>query len=367
MQHKGGLDTMKRNCQQSFMLFLVLFYAPYSYAQMLWPGDVNNNGIVNGVDVLYAGIAIGSEGAERPGASQDWQAQALGTPWAESFPDGINYAYADCDGNGEVEDDDIEEIIKDNFFLTHGTIIPDEYSTGSPATAPLVKLEAQNSNISTNQSLVIDLWLGEEAMPIQDFYGIAIRMKYNPDFTLASEWEFEEVNPWYDPLDEDSEKLFVVDETNGIMELAITKTNHQSSTGSGKIGEFYIIIEDIVFGLQTDTLKLQIENIRMIDKDFNTLSVVKDSTFVVISRPSATSVRIFPNPAKDVFTISSDDVITGFELRDITGKIILTSTANQLQGHATNVEVDAYRLIPQLYLLRIFTDKGVVVKKIILG
>lgn len=363
---------MKKNNQQLVVLYLLLFYVPFSHAQTLWPGDVNNNGVVNGIDVLYAGVASESEGAERPGASENWQAQPVGALWAQSFPDGINYAYADCDGNGEVEDDDIETI-EDNFFLTHGILIPDTYSSGSPATAPLVKLEAQNSNISINQPLIIDLWLGDETMPIQNFYGIAITMKYNPDFTLGSEWDFEEVNPWYDPLEENSEELFVVDETNGIMELAITKTDQQSISGGGKIGELRIVVEDIIFGLQADTLKLQIENIRMIDKDFNTLSVVKDSTFVVISRTNVTStlpkganVNVFPNPAKDAFTIKSDVEIIGFELRDITGKIILTSNENQSYGYATKVEIISYMLIPQLYLLEILTKKGFVVKKVVL-
>ena len=30
------------------------------YSQTIWPGDVNNNGIVNGVDQLYIGVAYGS-------------------------------------------------------------------------------------------------------------------------------------------------------------------------------------------------------------------------------------------------------------------------------------------------------------------
>ena len=364
---------MKRNYQQLFTLSLVLFYAQFSYAQMLWPGDVNNNGVVNGIDVLYAGIASGSEGPERPGASSDWQAQPLGELWTQSFSDGINYAYADCDGNGEVEEDDVTETIKDNFFLTHGALIPDTYSSGTPATAPLVKLEVQNSNIGINQTLIVDLWLGDDIMPIQNFYGIAIAMSYNPDFTLGSEWEFEEENPWYDPSGENSEKVFVVDEANGIMELAITKMDQQSITGGGKVAEFSVVIEDIAFGLQTDTLNLQIEKIRMIDKDFNTLSVVADSTFVIISRPNATStlvwdasVNVFPNPTKNAFSISSEYGILGFELMDITGAIVLTSDVNQLYGYATNVSIDAYRLISQLYLLKIFTEKGVVVKKIII-
>lgn len=155
-----------------------------STAQIIWPGDVNNNGVVNGIDVLFAGIAYGSDGPERPDGSSDWEGQPAGDSWSDNFPGGLNFAYADCDGNGEVEEDDIEVTIKNNFFLTHGTLVPDEYSNGIPGQAPRAA-DAPKHKCINRPVNSFDLWLGDEEHPVQDFYGIAISMKYNP----ISSWE----------------------------------------------------------------------------------------------------------------------------------------------------------------------------------
>ena len=374
LKEKLGNKGMKRNTKQLFILSLLWAYSVISFGQTVWPGDINNNGIVNGIDVLYAGIAYGNSGTLRPAGNDTWTAQTLGDFWTQNFLGGINYAYADCDGNGIIDEDDIE-VIEENFSLTHGVLIPDEYSNGTPQNDPLVKLMPQNSNIQAGQTAIFDLWLGDEDFPVQDFYGIAIAMNYNPDFTLFDEWEFEEAdNAWYDPTDNESEKLLVADESSGKIELAITRINQQSISGAGKVGELSIVIEDIIFGLQADTMNLQIESIRMIDKDFNTLPVVADSTFVIISKTTPTSniqnknsIKVFPNPTKDVFTITSKAIITGFELTDITGKKVRVSKSTQYQDKTISVSIKEAKLQPQLYLLKVFTKKGIFIKKVILN
>ncbi len=372
---KMSCNNMKRCNPKRLTLYLMLFCVNISYSQMLWPGDVNNNGVVNGIDVLYAGIAYGNTGAVRPAATQNWQAQTLGPLWTQDFFDGINHAYADCDGNGIIDEDDIKETIKDNFFLTHGVVTPDVYSSGTPANAPAVRLIPQNVNVGIGATVVFELWLGDEEMLVQDFYGIVFVLRYNPDFTLGSEWEFEGTNnPWFDPSDDNYEDIHVEDEPTGLIELAITRTNQQSVSGAGKMGEFSVVIEDIIFGLEADTLHLEIEKIRMIDKDFNTLPVVSDSTFVVISRPNSIStplnderVQVFPNPTNKNFTISSDYNINGFEIRDITGREIPISETLPPNTKTFKISKNTYQLKPQLYLLKLFTEEGIVVKKLVLN
>ncbi|MCB0652124.1 MAG: T9SS type A sorting domain-containing protein [Saprospiraceae bacterium] len=363
---------MLRNTTRLIISGFFLSLSFMSTAQIIWPGDVNNNGVVNGIDVLFAGIAYGSDGPERPDGSSDWEGQPAGDSWSDNFPGGLNFAYADCDGNGEVEEDDIEVTIKNNFFLTHGTLVPDEYSNGIPGQAPPVRLMPQNTNVSTGQSILFDLWLGDEEHPVQDFYGIAISMKYNPDFILGGSWDFDETNnAWFDPSEDHSRYLLAVDESAGKIELAITRTDQHTTTGSGKVGELSIVIEDIVFGLQ-DTLNIQIENIRMIDKDFNNLSVVPDSTFVIISTPNQieetvqqAEVTVFPNPGNGHYQITSNQTITRLELTDLTGRSIPFSATIQPGNLKTNLTINGYYPESQLYLLKIVTEKEIIVKRII--
>jgi hypothetical protein len=371
---KGKLvdTTMKRNTKLLFTTTFIFCLYFVSKGQMIWPGDVNDNGVVNGIDALYIGVAFGSSGPARPGGNEDWEAQLPGDLWGQLFPDLINFAYADCDGNGIIEDDDIKDVIEENFFLTHGVVTPDNYDSGATGDAPILELVPQNSNVTTGEMIFFDVMLGNEAFPVEDFYGIAIVMNYNPDFTLGSEWEFEEEsNVWYDPTDDNSEHFLEADESAGKMELVITRTNQQSINGSGKIGEVSIVIEDIVFGLQ-DTLNLQIEGIHMIDKDFNTLSVVPDSTFVIISKPNKTmspenavDINISPNPTDGTFNIISSQEINGIELLDVSGRKISISENYFQDKHSASVTIFQKEFTPQLYFVKIRTTKGVVLKKII--
>jgi len=72
------------------------------------------------------------------------------------------------------------------------------------------------------------------------------------------------------------------------------------------------------------------------------------------------SVSIYPNPVKDKFTISSEDKIKSVELFDMSGKLIRTMLVND----RSSIQ-DINSLNNGIYIIRIQTDKGTVVQKII--
>ena len=78
----------------------------------VWPGDTDNNGIVDGRDVLPVGMYWKKTGAARSPASTTWEAQQA-TPWMPQ-----EAAYADADGNGIIDGRDILPIGA-NWKKTH--------------------------------------------------------------------------------------------------------------------------------------------------------------------------------------------------------------------------------------------------------
>ena len=58
-------------------LLVALILWSVSASGQVWPGDVNNNGVVNNVDLLYLGFAHGHVGPARPGPSSQWEEQAV--------------------------------------------------------------------------------------------------------------------------------------------------------------------------------------------------------------------------------------------------------------------------------------------------
>jgi len=74
----------------------------------VWPGDADSSGQVNAKDVLYICLADGLQGYSRPYASSNWNAQPL-LPWPGHIA-GVNNAYQDTDGNGQVNLNDIQVV-----------------------------------------------------------------------------------------------------------------------------------------------------------------------------------------------------------------------------------------------------------------
>ncbi|MCD6310644.1 MAG: hypothetical protein J7M18_08000, partial [Candidatus Eremiobacteraeota bacterium] len=78
----------------------------------VWPGDLNNDGEVDVFDILNVGAYWEKNGYSRYPAEITWSAQP-----ARRWPD-INSTYADADGNGIINEDDIT-VIKENYGKSH--------------------------------------------------------------------------------------------------------------------------------------------------------------------------------------------------------------------------------------------------------
>jgi hypothetical protein len=104
---------------QKHQLFLLLFAVfPLSLpAQLLFPGDTNNDGVCNYMDLLPIGLGYGQAGPARPDASLVWFPQAYAN-WAGNVPgSGLNLAFADADGNGVIDSLDL-----DAFLLNYDSL-----------------------------------------------------------------------------------------------------------------------------------------------------------------------------------------------------------------------------------------------------
>jgi len=72
------------------------------------------------------------------------------------------------------------------------------------------------------------------------------------------------------------------------------------------------------------------------------------------------SVQVYPNPAKDNITIKANGTIKSVQLYDIQGRILQTGVVN-----ATSSVLDIATRTTGMYFLKVTTDKGVKVEKII--
>ena len=182
-----------RSYPRNIATFLLLAVSCWQLpAQDLYPGDVNNNGIVNGADVLYWGIAFGETG---PAREVEFQTNDFipvpFTPWSLTFPNGLNYAYADCNGNGTVDNQDLVQTIRQNFLQVHGVIQDDPFDNlGIPGIDPMLSPIPDQPTAAGGQTVIIDFTLGSAETPVPDFYGLTFTIRYNPDLWEDGETEF---------------------------------------------------------------------------------------------------------------------------------------------------------------------------------
>ncbi|MCX6121029.1 MAG: T9SS type A sorting domain-containing protein [Ignavibacteriales bacterium] len=101
------------------MMFNYLIRAYVSFpASVLYPGDANNDGIVDARDILPIGLYYGKTGSPRLNGSNTWQKQYIDPPWTPE-----QAGYADCDGNGKIDSNDVIAIIQ-NWNATRTGGVP---------------------------------------------------------------------------------------------------------------------------------------------------------------------------------------------------------------------------------------------------
>ncbi|HKK78462.1 MAG TPA: T9SS type A sorting domain-containing protein [Phaeodactylibacter sp.] len=352
------------------------------YAQQLYPGDVTNNGIVNNVDVLFWSYARGASGEARNNASSNWQAENLpSTLWADNFPGsaGTNYAYADCNGDGIVDQADLYVII-DNYHKTQPSGVQvDQFGQSAIQTAHSLEMRAQEPSTQAGATEYVDLYLVGQEGTVPTFYGTAFTLLYDPDF-IADEVNQSKIdftydtgndqNEWYAGVNKDEAAYFIwaVDDA-GFAEVVLYNEDPAAAPASfGEIGHFSIVVEEVIFGLEVDTgVDLVIPY--TVDKDFKSAGAASgEGTTFVLTGDAMTSgteavlsddaVRFYPNPAAgNEVTVElakqQAGLIQEIELLSLNGQLLLRQPFK-----ATQATVSLEGVPKGTYLIKVIADGG---------
>jgi hypothetical protein len=354
------------------ILVIILWTLPSASGQQVWPGDINNNGIVNNVDVLYWAVANDARGPARPNASNDWVGQDLPTTvWADTFPGGLNYAYADCNGDGVVNAAD-RNLLERNFGLVHGDVIPDEFATGEPTSDPTLLLSSDRTTVPPRGTLNADLSLGNETDSISNFYGIAFTVVYDPEILdqRASAFSLDLLpNTWINGRGNDKAIQFIQNDRDlGVAQIAIFRQNREPVTGFGDIGTFKIVMEDIVFLNST----IGNTDIKLVNDELADMMVAPSEVIFSVDTINVTStrrlirksgVKLYPNPVSgQQVTLemeNPDEVIRIVQLFDTNGRLLSHQKMGGLQSKEL---IDVAELPAGIYTFKIVTDKHLYVQ-----
>jgi hypothetical protein len=302
----------------------------------VWPGDVNNDGIVNQIDHWAVGLAYGQNGPVRPNASFDWIGQpAIDWNGTITFIYEFNLKYADCNGTGQINTDDVGPIYV-NWGLTH-PISPFGYQF------PEKNIERQSEVSASGDWVEHDLFLGQQESPLIDAYGFGFEVQFGArNFTEIS---FDVSESIIGEVDEDLLVLQKIDLLAGKGYISVVRNDQTPITDYGMIGRLRTLCPGGNCG------DITINNFQLLRGDGQIFNITDE--WVLSASPLSSvqdirqeSLQLFPNPVSDRLTvISSNQAI--YHLYTAAGQQV---RAGQLvKGHNT---LPTHTLSPGLYYLR---------------
>ncbi len=355
-----------------FIFFSVCFYTTNVVGQnpdtIIWPGDINNNGIVNHLDIIYLGANFGATGAERNFISTEWEGYSLPTGWSNGNmgTTEISRAFADCNGDGVVSDLDYAAI-ENNYGLSHDTIFPDEFIEVLND-EPELNFAGGVSSIALEPSSVqeFDINLGSFSAPAENFYGIAFTISVNADYVNINNINFDVSTEWIDPNQAGIITFQKLDIVNNKLHIAISRKDQASVIGSSAIGKLNLIIEDDVPSFTSNVEILTFENIYLVDPILNTYKVNDMPLVVDITSPiteiTQEEIKIYPNPIQKGSVLKVEG-IENFDIQTIT---LMNISGQKVEATISNNEISTEKLSKGIYFLEIITDQGRRLEKLII-
>ncbi|MEM9822003.1 MAG: T9SS type A sorting domain-containing protein, partial [Bacteroidota bacterium] len=275
-------------------------------ASPVWPGDADDDNIANHLDLLSLGLTYGLEGPSRPNNDIGWQAMAA-LDWPGTFINGINHKNADCNGDGIVDDQDLFAI-ENNYGLTHGPVLPFVGVTSSPNDPALfVDLPSEN-DLSIGTPFVAPVLLGTEDLPIDNIYGLAFTIEFDPTVLDPNQTFVEVVPNWMGTPDTDLISINRTLADQGIIEVALSRIDQQNVGGHGPIAHFIGIIDDV---LGKTEVEVNIRDIRAITAEEQAVPLHNPEQVVILTNTTNTEnviegLMVFPNPTNDFLHIQNE-------------------------------------------------------------
>ncbi len=295
--------------------------------EFVWPGDANDDNIVQHYDLLNIGLAFNKEGPTRERMGIEW----TGVPsedWENEFSNGINFKHADCNGDGIIDRADRTAIVE-NYGRDHGT--PKELDElDNTLLAPPVFVDfSEIERLPPNTAFKIPIVLGTENEPVEDIYGVAFSVAFDRAVINPESIEIEYPVSWFgDP----SVNVITIDQVQAEqteIEIAITRIDQNNVSGYGTIAFIKGIIDDIA-GIRNS--EIEIEKIKALSKhgDLVPLSGPRQQFNIMPEEEGVgkhdllRQLKVFPNPTTGDLTISNSFAmaINGITLVQPDGRIV---------------------------------------------
>ena len=334
---------------------------PYlGYSSKVYPGDLDHNQVANVWDLLALGQFYGIPGAIRPAASLTWVGQTA-ADWGITQPNGADLKHIDSNGDGFLDAQDTTAILLNYLSIHNGN-----RSFAQPGGVPLYFAMPNQGN--AGDTIIIPIHLGTVDTPAVGMYGMAVAITYDTSMVATGSAHLSFQNSWVGGLGTEFISLQKDLFQEGKIDFAITRITQTDQNGYGEIARLIIVLdEDIsktLLPFQLDFADVRGQNhlgeTMPIGPEAGVLMVESTPTSVTAALQAA--VNLFPNPASQLVQLQSsgDLQLQSATLFQVDGQRIgrYPATASQ------HLSLSVADLPPGLYLLRVQTNQGAILKKL---
>jgi hypothetical protein len=311
-------------------------------------------------------------GTPRTQITYDWHAY-FSNDWGTTQLNGANKKHADCNGDGVIDNKDTLAIDQ-NFNKTrrHFTnlIQAAPYINNITSASPAMYIVNNKKSFIAGEWVNAEIWLGNDSLPVNDFYGIAFTIDYNGEFVEPGTERIIYNKSWIGIPGTNLLSISYIDGLASKAYGAITRTDHANVSGYGKIGEFRfqtkssISYPSILYFSISDYKAIDAAGAeQLLNTPLDSINIQQIETGI----PGANTmdeITISPNPFKEQTVISipktTNQQVT-VKIVDVLGKEVKSFNLNEKQGILEKGEMN-----PGMYFLILFSEnKSLGVRKII--
>lgn len=294
----GSVNTETPDKQNEFLIIhSESTLLPLCIYDCVWPGDADNSGLTDMEDLLTIALAYDSVGTVRTDDEPLNYIAHLSEPWSEELPSGINYKYADCNGDGIIDFSDTTALIL-NYNLSHDIFsLREEGGSEYPLwlnTAGLALHEGYNE---------IPIMLGTADIPVDDIYGLEFRVSYTNPYIIDSTTVRVKFNDsWLGTADLQLWQLDYNFPLSYNIDAGVTRWDNNNTSGYGEIGRLSFVVEDNIagMGLADTSLIFYIDGATGIQANGDPVLIGSSAYSILIDGvnniPNNEAFTIYPNP-----------------------------------------------------------------------
>ena len=359
-----------------FSYTVLLLLCCHLLCAQVFPGDANLNGRVDHQDMLNIGYAYGSTGPARIQMGTEFIEMPIDLPWSSSFPNDVNYAHADANGNGQVDITDMLTVIS-NYGLIHNTPVEPNYPIATPGFDPQLQLipEQAGEPLTAGATLNIAVELTYFNGLKNDINGLAFSVGFNKNYVQSITLSYDE-NWLGGPSNAFSFQTIDPQQTDQL-DLASTRYGVNGTNPEGIVGILSLVIEDdLITFMDTDSVEIIIttNEIMMVDEQLDLQAVNNDTLRLTVYHPDflVTSQReahkkaftCFPNPVlgSQLF-ITSEAPLEHLSIYNLKGQKVLQQQLIPTLHHTLDIH-DSWR--GATYLLSIRNTAGRINEQLII-